>query len=171
MVGTALLGLVLAPVASYAFTIGAAGGGDSFIWGSPTYSSKPKEQLYVRSMGPGSASPSFTYAQNPSYPTYQPVAYSYPTYGYQNYGYQYAMPTYQTYNYAPYYDWSYGGTGGYSYGSSYSYPSYGYTYPNQVPGTDLWGNDMCYWGAGYNNFPCDRDPHQWVFDPYTSTYY
>ncbi len=184
----AILGLLIIPSTSHAF-LGAGGGGDSFFFGTPTYSSQPKQELYVRSFGPGSPSPAYTYTQTPTYPTYnQPSQYQ--NYGYQNYGYQnysygqnynnyytqpvnYAQTSYAPYNYAPYYDYGYQN---YSYTPSYnsgynSNPSYGYTYSNQVPGTDLWGNDLCYWGEGYNNLPCDRDPHQWVYDAYSGSWY
>ena len=79
----------------------------------------------------------------PSQTNTQRNSYSYPTT-------QKQYPSYQNYG------------GGYGYGSSYGQP---------VAGTDFWGNPMCNWGADYGNFPCDRDPHQWVYDPYTGTTY
>ena len=80
---------------------------------------------------------------NYSYPQYQPYN-SYP----QNYGY--AQPQY----------------------SSYSYPSYGYGgYPQPTGETDLLGHQLCNWASDYQGYPCDQDPHQWIHDPYTDTWY
>ena len=113
--------------------------------------------------------PYLSQVSNPSFDAYQskfvnfnyvvpqmaamPSFMSAPSYGYSNTSY--ALP---------------------SYTNSYSNPSYGYSgyggYGGQpVQGTDFWGNQMCAWGSDYGNFPCDRDPRQYVYDPYTGTYY
>jgi len=111
--------------------------------------SKPKEQLVVYAWGPTSAP-----AQPPSY--YPPQK----SYNYNSYTMPqtYSYPQYAQYNYPQY--------------SSYSYqPPYGGGYPQATGGKDLWGNQLCNWGSDYRGYPCDRDPHQWIYDPYTGTYY
>ena len=59
----------------------------------------------------------------------------------------------------------------YQYPSYNSYGGYGGSYAPSTGLKDFWGNDMCNWGSDYGNFPCDRDPHQWIQDPYTGSWY
>jgi hypothetical protein len=70
------------------------------------------------------------------------------------------------------------------YGPTYSYPEYDpyyaansnyYTmYPQQNLGftgdRDALGTPLCNW-QGYGRSDCDFNPHQWVYDPYTGTWY
>lgn len=76
----------------------------------------------------------------------------------------YGTPSYQNYSYPSYQQYSY------SEPQYTSYGSYGYG-AAPTGGKDFWGNPMCNWGADYGNFPCDRDPHQWVYDPYSGSWY
>jgi|GEM_PF-2039072 len=61
---------------------------------------------------------------------------------------------------------SYSSYGGGSYGGSYPY-----TYAEPTGSKDFWGNDLCNWGSDYQGYPCQRDPHQWIHDPYTGAWY
>lgn len=91
-----------------------------------------------------------------------PQQYTYPQPSYQQYSPQSAsaMPWRDGYP-------SYSGP----YGSSYG--SYGYSggYGQSTGMKDFWGNDLCNWGSDYAGYPCDRDPHQWIQDPYTGAWY
>ena len=81
--------------------------------------------------------------------------YSYPQ---TNYGFPQYQPQYSSQQYPSY--------------TSYDYDSYGYGgYAQSTGEKDFWGNDLCNWGDGYAGYPCDRDPHQWIHDPYTDTWY
>lgn len=147
----------------------------------------------------GIVSPSagFTGLSYPGYNYAQPVNYG-TTYGSSygmNYGTSYGYPS--SYGYPNSYG-SYGSpTGSYypyslNYQNANSYPSTVYSsvpydrsyaswsgYYNQYPrnmgyytgNTDLFGSPLCNWGGGYNGYPCDSDPRQMVYDPYTSTWY
>lgn len=67
-------------------------------------------------------------------------------------------PIYQEQSYS--YDGGYGG---------YGQPNFGYS-PQPTGGRDLLGNDLCNWGD-YSGYPCSFDPHQWIYDPYTGSWY
>jgi hypothetical protein len=153
----AVIGVVyLAPFGALAQSLGCSGG---FFFPCGTGYGAPREQLVVYSFGPGMSGPSYGY---PNYyagyfqPMYQPSYYQ-PSYqlAYQTY---YEPAYFYEPSYYPHY--SYG-----SYGPGQSYA------PQPTGGTDFWGNQLCNWGPGYGGYPCDRDPHQWIFDPYTGTYY
>ena len=103
--------------------------------------------------------PGYTYPRNnqpvampqyaaPQYPQYTP-SYSQPT---SYYGYSYP-------EYDPSYEW---------------YSNYYTTYPQQNLGytgdSDAFGSQLCYW-EDYGRSDCSFNPHQWVYDPYTGTYY
>lgn len=103
---------------------------------------------------------------------------------YRNYGYYGNQPSYNTYG-------GYGYGSGANYGSGYGpylpsapvydssyapYSNYYRAYP-QVPhymtgDTNILGQQLCRW-ADYSsaNMPCGWDPQQWVYDPWTGTYY
>jgi hypothetical protein len=115
------------------------------------------------------------YMPQNSYPSY-----SYPSYNYypsqnnysqqQNSYYPYSNTPRNANNY-PRYVYSYP-----SYDSSYAWFSNYYTeYPHAVGtyngNTDLFGSPLCDWPGGYRGYDCDRDPHQWVYDPYTGSWY
>ena len=57
---------------------------------------------------------------------------------------------------------------------SYSQPPYGGGYPNNYSyptgSTDAFGYSLCNW-QDYGISRCDFNPHQWVYDPYTGTWY
>ena len=73
--------------------------------------------------------------------------------------------SYPRYAYSsPAYDPSYASFSGY-------YTNYPYSYGQYTGNSNLFGTPLCNWGGGYNGYACDRDPHQWVYDPYTSTWY
>ena len=81
-----------------------------------------------------------------------------------------AMPQYQQQYQMPQNNYSYPQ---YSY-QQYSQPSYGgygYGYAQPTGNQDFWGNQLCDWGYDYQGYPCDRDPHQWIYDPYTGSWY
>jgi hypothetical protein len=150
---------------------------DSFFFPYGTGPGAPREELIVYAWGPGvtAQSPFNTYNQ-PSYqpayqpmyqPAYQPVyqtnyyqpqTYYQPSYNYYQPSYTYYEPAYypQQYAYAP----------------SYSYaPQSQYYYAEPTGSQDFWGNDLCNWGNDYQGYPCSRDPHQWIHDPYTGEWY
>ena len=108
----------------------------------------------------------------PQYSQYQ-NQYSAPQYSqqYPQYSYQtpqsYSMPSYNPSQYSSY---SYP-----QYDSSYApYSSYYTTYPQQNMGytgdTDALGSQLCNW-QGYGRSDCSFNPHQWVYDPYSGTWY
>lgn len=141
---------------------------DHNLYSPQTFQLTPS-RMYV----PQSYSQAGQYTQQGQYP--MPGGY-----GYGNYG---AQPYYGGYNNGGYYGGGYGsGYGPYlpsnpPYDSGYaSYSNYYRAYP-QVPhymtgDTNLWGQDLCRW-ADYPdaNMPCGWDPQQWVYDPWTGTYY
>ncbi len=92
--------------------------------------------------------------------TYYPQQQYYPQSSYSSYSYNTAH--YPSYSY-PQYDSSYA-----------PYSDYYTTYPQQNRGftgdTDAFGNQLCYW-QGYGRSDCSFNPHQWVYDPYTGTWY
>ena len=65
-----------------------------------------------------------------------------------------------------YYEEQFYGYGGYG---GYGQPNFGYT-AQPTGGRDLLGNDLCNWGD-YRGYPCSYDPHQWIYDPYTGSWY
>ena len=76
---------------------------------------------------------------------------------------------------------SYGQYGSQSYGSGYS--NYGYStshgggygspfgYAQPTGDYDLIGQPLCQWYDYSGRTPCSFDPHQWIYDPYTGTWY
>lgn len=56
-------------------------------------------------------------------------------------------------------DQSYGYTGGYGYGAQ------------QTGDYDLLGQPLCQWSDYNGRTPCSYDPHQWIYDPYTGSWY
>lgn len=112
----------------------------------------------------------------PQYSQYQDQ-YSAPQYSpqYPHYSYQtprsYTMPTYNTSQYPsrpPSYSYP-------EYNSSYApYSNYYTTYPQQNMGytgdTNVFGSQLCNW-QGYGRSDCSFNPHQWVYDPYSGTWY
>lgn len=94
----------------------------------------------------------FSYTSQPSYQAQYPMN----NYGgYSSGGYGSGNSSYES---------------GYGYGGGYgSHSSGGYGVP--TGGTNFWGTPLCNWGYDYKGYPCDRDPHQWVFDPHTGSYY
>ncbi len=92
--------------------------------------------------------------------------YSYPgSYSYPSYSYSYPM-------YSSPYAQGYGGT-------QYSYPSYSYSYPTYMYPTYYYDygynsynsyDGYCY--SGYGCYPMYvADPHQWLYDPWTGSWY
>lgn len=87
-------------------------------------------------------------------------------YQYDPYYYQpYAQPMY-------YYEPTY-----YYQGAYYPQPSYSYgggvnphSYSIPTGDTDALGNELCYW-EDYGRSSCDFNPHQWVYDAWTGTWY
>lgn len=123
-------------------------GGYSF----PNYGSlyqkpqKTKEQLVVYAFGPTSGGPGGSSAYKTYSPSYTYTApYNQPQYGYNSYSYQ---P-----HYLPVQAGGYGG------------------YPQPTGNTDFFGKQLCNWGSDYQGYPCDQDPHQWIYDPYTGNWY
>jgi hypothetical protein len=127
----------------------------------------------------GYTQPSYNYSQ----PSYNTPSYNTPSYTYPNYGYGSNPTYYDQYNYYPYtntqkdpnsyprywpahpeYDDSY------AWFSNY-YQDYPNTYGVYTGNTDLFGTPLCDWSSGYKGYDCSYDPHQWVYDPYTGTWY
>ena len=113
---------------------------------------------------------------------YDPYAASYGGYWYEesySYGYGgYDQSYYNSYYYDPYVQPVYYQPVSY-YPSTYYYPQPSYYYgggvnPNSyyVPtgDTDALGNELCYW-EDYGRSSCDFNPHQWVYDSWTGTWY
>ena len=99
-------------------------------------------------------------------PQYYPVQYTYaPAYSYSaNQPGYYTYPSQQPYTYS------------YNYYPSYvqnSYDVYPPTYYGGYPTGDAvpWlGGQMCYY-PNYGRSPCNFDPHQYIYDPWTGTWY
>jgi hypothetical protein len=89
------------------------------------------------------------YQYQNSYPTYQQTSYSSPSYGSQYYssGSNTGMNQYGEYSSEP---------------QSVSYPSGTY---------GAFGTQLCYWSDSTTYEPCDKDPQQWIQDPYTGGWY
>lgn len=113
------------------------------------------------------------YYEQPTYYYQQPTYYyEEPWYGYEP-TYYYEQPTYNYYQ--PFY---------YEQPTYYQQPTYNYYQPTYYSGggvnpntphyptgdRDALGNDLCYW-ADYGRSSCDFNPHQWIYDPYTGTWY
>lgn len=95
--------------------------------------------------------PQYTYPSSNSY--------SYP-YSYQNY--DYAYPSY-SYSYPTYYEYWY---------PYETYQHYEY-YPTYTHSYEYWWEDpydYCYSGYGCYPMPVD-DPHQWLYDPWSMSWY
>lgn len=112
------------------------------------------------------------------YDTYYYEDYSSGGYGYESYSYYpaysasyYYVPNYYYYPQISYYQPA-------SYYPAYPNPStsYGYggvnPYNYSIPtgDTDALGNELCYW-EDYGRSSCDFNPHQWIYDPWTGTWY
>lgn len=89
-----------------------------------------------------------------TFPVYQQQSYGmghsggYTGYGYSSYG------SYPQMMYDPYF--------GYSAAFGPAYPTGDY---------DLVGQPLCQWYDYNGHTPCNYDPHQWIYDPYTGTWY
>ncbi len=95
------------------------------------------------------------------YEYYLPAQTVYPVYYYPEYYYYYPQQYYyypQTYYYQP---------PAYSYGYSQPVSYYG---GSPTGDADAFGHDLCYF-ADYGRSRCDSDPHQWVYDAWTGTWY
>ncbi len=153
-----------------------------FFWPYGTGIGAPREVLTVHAWGPTSAPSYHSMSGAPS-----PWQTMYPQQNYQYPQYPSYAPTYQQPNYAPQYipqfsfvpqqyqnftpQLSYGYQQQYvqPYSQQNYYGGYGgYGMPDG--GTDIWGNPSCNWGD-YRGYGCDRDPHQWIYDPYSGEYY
>jgi len=121
-----------------------------------------------------------TYNTN-TYPSYQQPRTSQYTPQYQSApqpNFYYTYPPVNQVRYTPSSSYQYGN------GSTYSYPTYDssyapysnyYTqYPQQNLGytgdRDALGTPLCDW-QGYGRSDCSFNPHQWVYDPYSGTWY
>lgn len=107
--------------------------------------------------------------------SFDPLHDTFPSYPQQSYGYG-------GYGYGSYGNGGYGNYGGYGYSQPMnSYPSisydpyYGYSaafgpaYP--TGDTDFAGTPLCQWYDYSGRSPCAFDPQQWVYDPYTGSWY
>lgn len=92
------------------------------------------------------------------------------------------FPTYQQQSYGGGYNSYYGNYGyGSGYGGNYGYPqmmydpyfgasaAFGPAYP--TGDYDFAGTPLCQWYDYNGRTPCAYDPHQWVYDQYTGTWY
>jgi len=149
----------------------------------PSYNTMPSNN-YPQA---AAASPLYFYGQASDFPTYSQ------TYGQSGQGNPYGN-SYQNYGSGSYGNQNYGmtGQGGYNpstsqnnlYGQGPSRPDYDphtaswsnyYTQYPQVPhnytgDSDLYGYPLCNW-QGYGVAECNSDPNQWVYDPYSGTWY
>lgn len=161
---TALLVLIALPISASAQSYGGYyNSPQGFFFPYGTGIGAPREVMTVHAWGPTQA-PSYHSMNAPQYsqPMYFPQQ-QYPTY--QQPMYQQHQPTYYQpqYSYAPQ---------NYYMPQNYARPPQSYSYsPQPTGGTDLWGTPLCSWGADYMGYPCDRDPHQWIFDPYSGSWY
>jgi len=48
---------------------------------------------------------------------------------------------------------------------------YPYSSSRPTGNTDAFGNQLCYWSDYPEYAPCGQDPQQWIYDPYTGTWY
>ena len=124
---------------------------------TPNYASNNFPQMFQQSAQ--SAYPNFSTFNskfvNNTYIAPQVMQYGSIPNSYSNYSYPQATYGYQPQQY-----------------SGPSYNSYGYgSYAQPTGQTDFWGNNLCNWGGDYQGYPCDRDPHQWIQDPYTGSWY
>ena len=117
---------------------------------------------------------SYGYCQIGTQHTFAPYTYvNVDPYIYTNVGtYQYPMQVY-TYPNQQSYNYSYPQYQGYSQGS-YNQPNYGQSYgyssyPAYTP-YYMWGDEYGYSGYGCYPFYVE-DPHQWVYDSWTGTWY
>jgi hypothetical protein len=102
-------------------------------------------------------------------PSYNVPSYNAPTQYYPQQQ-QYTAQPYQQQN--QYYGSGYSSP---EYDPSYApYSNYYTTYPQQNNGYtgdhDAFGSPLCNW-QGYGRSDCSFNPHQWVYDPYTGTWY
>lgn len=161
-----------------------------FFWPYGTGIGAPREVLTVHSWGPtqapayhsmsGAPSPWQTIYPQQTFPTFQQPYQQYP-----QYQQPYAQPQQQSF-FQPIYTFPQFVPQQYNYHTpqlNYGYqqpqymPSYSYGYGGGYGGygqpdggTDIWGNPSCNWGD-YRGYGCSYDPHQWIYDPYTGTYY
>ncbi len=129
------------------------------------------------------------YYMSNSLTVYGSTIYSNPQIVNTSYAQSYQMPQYQQ----PYMQQSqtqhpsYGAQNYYqpSYSNGYSYqqpssrygnvvnnePVYPYAYATPTPYSDAFGTKLCRWSDFPTLAPCDSNPNQWIFDPYTETWY
>lgn len=142
-----------------------------FFWPYGTGIGAPREVLTVHAWGPTQA-PSY-HSMNSASP-WQTMDFSPPQYQQQQYP-QFFQPlnTYPQYvpqqyqSYTPQLNYGYQQP---QYMPSYGYGGYGGGYGMPDGGRDIWGNPSCNWGD-YRGYGCGYDPHQWIYDPYSGTYY
>jgi hypothetical protein len=140
-------------------------------YGAWYHTPQPYSQTYYQPMYAYAYAP----AQQGSQNTY--INYGYP----QQYSYNYAMPSYNSYSYPQQYQYpqynSYPSYNSYPY--SYGYPSYGGGYGYGPSGYGYPTGDTAPWiGGQLCNFPdyngralCGSNPNQWVYDPWTGSWY
>jgi hypothetical protein len=137
----------------------------------------PHSQLYYQ--------PMYAYAATPVLNDYQHNSYGYgsPQYSYDThpgyYAENYYLPQYQTYSHSyPQYNYAYPqaynpippapyGQGANMYGQPVPY-SYGYPTGETVPWT---GGQLCEFPDYDGRALCGSNPNQWIYDPWTGTWY
>jgi hypothetical protein len=128
-------------------------------YGAYYYTPAPHSQAYYQPMYAYSYAPAQS-SQNTyiNYPQQQNYSFGYgaPSYGYPHYGYapQYQYPSY-----------GYGGSN--MYGQNVPY-SYGYPTGDTVP----WiGGQLCEFPDYDGRALCGSNPNQWIYDPWTGSWY
>lgn len=143
-------------------------------YGTYYYTPAPNSQAYYQPMYAYSYAPAQssqnTYINNPQQQNYA-FGYGAPSYGYpQQPSYPQQYPQYQSpsYSYAPSYGYGGGYDGGYNmYGQNVPY-SYGYPTGDTVP---LIGGQLCEFSDYDGRALCGSNPNQWVYDPWTGSWY
>jgi hypothetical protein len=97
--------------------------------------------------------------------------YSYESYYYEPAAYYYPPVYYQiamepVYSYSVFHSVQPASTWHEGYG--YTVNPYNYSIP--TGDTDAFGNELCYW-EDYGRSSCDFNPHQWIYDPWTGSWY
>lgn len=146
--GSALLGFValIVPFSTFAWV----------EYGAWYHTPQPYSQAYYQ--------PMYAYAYAPQ----QGSQNTYINYGYpQQYSYSHTAPSY---NYYPQYGYGYAPTYGYpQYGyGSYGPSGYGYPTGDTVP----WiGGQLCEFPDYNGRALCGSNPNQWIYDPWTGSWY
>ncbi len=142
---------------------------------TPGYAQMYYQPMYAYSYSPQQSMHQNTYIQYPQYQQQPAFAYGAPQYGYGYPQQQYPQPYnyYPQYNYAPQYSYGYYPQQNYGY-SQYHYPSqwgpsgYGYPTGDTVP----WiGGPLCEFPDYDGRALCGSNPNQWVYDPWTGSWY